>query len=176
MFKNILLAIDGSAHAKRAAAMAADIAATYGARLTLVTVMSQFMMLDDLVAMPQAGRLPRATKDEIKRIRKLVFESDSDVNIQAYVPALPAITQELGKAILAEAQIAATRRKVKPGKITRAVVEGDAATQILKQATKAKADLIVMGTRGMGNLRGALVGSVSNKVIHAAKCATLLVK
>lgn len=176
MFKNVLLATDGSANAKRAAAVAVDIAAIHGARLTLVTVMSPAMMLDDVEAMPQARRLPRAAKNEIRRIHQMIAQSESDVNVHAYVPALPSLTHALGEAILDEAASAAARRKIKAGKITRVVTEGDAATQILKHATKAKADLIVMGTRGQGNLRGLLIGGVSNKVIHNAKCATLLVK
>lgn len=176
MFKNILLATDGSAHAKRAAVVAADIAATYGARLTLMTVMSPFMMLDDVEAAPQARRLKSQAKNEVKRLHQIIPDSESEVNIHAYVPALPSLTHALGDAILDEAARAAVRRKIKPGKITRVIVDGDAATQILKQATKAKASLIVMGTRGLSNFRGALIGGVSNKVIHSAKCATLVVK
>ena len=177
MFKNILLATDGSAHGKRAAAIAVDLAATYGARLTLLTVMSPNMMLDDVEASPQARGLARQAKKEVGRIHQMLPDAESEVmNIHAYVPALPSLTQALGEAILDEAARLATRRKIKPGKIRRVVVHGDAATEILKQATKAKANLIVMGTRGLSGFRGALIGSVSNKVIHAAKCATLVVK
>lgn len=176
MFKSVLLATDGSANAKRAAAKAADIAATYGARLTLVTVMSPSMMLEDVEFAPQARRLSRQAKDEIRRIHQMIPHTESDVNINAYIPALPSITHALGEAILNEAARAATRRKVKARKINRVIVEGDAATHILKQATKAKADLIVMGTRGLGHVRGLLIGGVSNKVIHNAKCPTLMVK
>lgn len=176
MFKNVLLATDGSANAKRAAAIAANIAATYRARLTLVTVMSPAMMLESVEAMPQARRLPRAAKDQIRKIRQMVAQSASDVDVAAYIPALPSLTQALGEAILDEAASAAARRKIKAGRITRIVIQGDAATQILKQATSVRADLIVMGTRGLGSIRGLLIGGVSNKVIQTAKCPTLMVK
>lgn len=174
MFKNIVLATDGSTNAKRATAMAADLAAACGARLTLVTVLSRFMMLEDIEAMPQVRKLPRSARDEMKRIREMIARSTSDIDTHAYIPALPSLTRALGDAILDEAESIAAGRKA--GKVARIVVAGDAATQILKQATKAKADLIVMGTRGMSNFRGFLIGSVSNKVVHSSKCATLLIK
>ena len=53
--------------------------------------------------------------------------------------------------------------------------EGSEAESILKEAQKAKADLIVMGTRGLGTLKGFLVGSVSRKVIHYAACPVMVV-
>lgn len=176
MFKNVLLATDGSMHAKRAAATAADLAAAYGARLTIVTVMSRSMSLEDLEAAPQARRLSRSAKDEMKRVHKLFDQSQSasDADIHAYIPALPSLANDLGEVILDEAETVAKRKKVT--KITRVIDHGDAATLILKQANKAKADLIVMGTRGLNNLSGFLIGSVSNKVIHTSKCPCLTVK
>ncbi|MBW2433419.1 MAG: universal stress protein [Deltaproteobacteria bacterium] len=46
---------------------------------------------------------------------------------------------------------------------------------ILKVAENCKADLIVMGTRGLGAVKGLLVGSVSRKVIHYAECPVMVV-
>ena len=37
-----------------------------------------------------------------------------------------------------------------------------------------KADLIVMGTRGLGAVKGILVGSVSRKVIDFASCPVMV--
>ena len=47
--------------------------------------------------------------------------------------------------------------------------------ELVKEAQKSKADLIVMGTRGLGTLKGFLVGSVSRKVIHYAACPVMVV-
>jgi nucleotide-binding universal stress UspA family protein len=53
--------------------------------------------------------------------------------------------------------------------------EGPEAESILKVAESCKADLIVMGSRGFGAVKGLLVGSVSRKVIHYATCPVMVV-
>ena len=53
--------------------------------------------------------------------------------------------------------------------------EGHETESILKVAEHCKADLIVMGTRGLGAVKGFLVGSVSRKVIHYASCPVMVV-
>ena len=52
--------------------------------------------------------------------------------------------------------------------------EGPEAESILKVSESRKADLIVMGTRGLGMLKSYLVGSVSRKVIHHASCPVMV--
>ena len=53
--------------------------------------------------------------------------------------------------------------------------EGPEAEAILDIARNCQADLIVMGTRGHGTLKGLLVGSVSRKVIHHSSCPVMVV-
>ena len=53
--------------------------------------------------------------------------------------------------------------------------EGPEAESILNIAKNCQADLIVMGTRGHGTLKGLLVGSVSRKVIHHSSCPVMVV-
>jgi nucleotide-binding universal stress UspA family protein len=53
--------------------------------------------------------------------------------------------------------------------------EGNETDSILKVAEDCTADLIVMGTRGLGAVKGFLVGSVSRKVIHYASCPVMVV-
>ena len=61
------------------------------------------------------------------------------------------------------------------GRSARAVVvRGDPAEGILEIAESESADLIVMGRRGLGRLRGVLVGSVSERVSRHAECPVLL--
>ena len=55
-------------------------------------------------------------------------------------------------------------------RIERIIAEGGAAWHITNWANEHDLDLIVMGTRGLGNVRGLLMGSVAAKVIHDASC------
>jgi nucleotide-binding universal stress UspA family protein len=45
---------------------------------------------------------------------------------------------------------------------------GDPATHIVSHAANADVDLICVGRRGLGNVGGLLLGSVSHKVSHIA--------
>jgi len=54
------------------------------------------------------------------------------------------------------------------------VALGDPASEITKLA--GTADLLVIGSRGMGSLRGVIMGSVSRKVADHATCPVLIVK
>jgi len=56
------------------------------------------------------------------------------------------------------------------------LVQGVPAEEIVKTAQSEKVDLIVMGSRGLTEVRAFLLGSVSDKVSHHAKCPTLIVK
>ena len=56
------------------------------------------------------------------------------------------------------------------------VLTGDPATEILEFAHKNPIGEIVMGTRGMGRLKGLFMGSVATKVAHLATVPVTLVK
>lgn len=66
---------------------------------------------------------------------------------------------------------------MKPGRVPeRVLLRGDAATEILNFSNNNKVDLIVAGSRGLSQLRGFFVGSVSRKLVHYAHCSVLIVK
>lgn len=56
------------------------------------------------------------------------------------------------------------------------LLEEPAAEAILSVAEARNADLIIMGTRGLGALQGLVFGSVSNKVAQYATCPVMLVR
>jgi len=175
MFKNILIATDGSDHAKRAAEVAADIAKVYGARLTILNVQPLSLTLDDIEGMPQAKHLSKKVRADIKRLEGAMLNSAEAASVPLYyVPAPRSAISALGQIILKETAEIAKKKKVT--KVAQVAAEGDPAEKILAHAKKSKADLIVVGTRGLTRIGEFVLGSVSHKVVHLAKCPCLTVK
>ncbi|KAL6636898.1 hypothetical protein ACP70R_024470 [Stipagrostis hirtigluma subsp. patula] len=57
-----------------------------------------------------------------------------------------------------------------------AIVEGDAKEAICEAVERMHADLLVLGSRGLGKIKRALLGSVSDYLTHHASCPVLVVK
>jgi nucleotide-binding universal stress UspA family protein len=55
-------------------------------------------------------------------------------------------------------------------------IEGDPAEAILKVAEETKADLIVVGNKGMTGARRFILGSVPNNISHHAPCSVIIVR
>jgi nucleotide-binding universal stress UspA family protein len=56
------------------------------------------------------------------------------------------------------------------------VASGDPAHTLIDILENFGCDMVVMGARGMGSLRSALLGSVSHEVLHAAQVPVMVVK
>ena len=56
------------------------------------------------------------------------------------------------------------------------LIEGSAAEAIISVAVTRQNDLIVMGSRGLGRIVGAVLGSTSQKVVAHAPCPVLIVR
>jgi nucleotide-binding universal stress UspA family protein len=54
--------------------------------------------------------------------------------------------------------------------------QGDAATEIMEYVKANKIDLIVAGSRGLGQFKSLWMGSVSRKLVHYSDCSVLIVK
>src|ERR671925_442344 len=54
--------------------------------------------------------------------------------------------------------------------------QGDPADAILDVAEEQRADLIVVGNKGMTGAKRFLLGSVPNKVSHHAPCSVLIIR
>ena len=141
MFHNILVAVDGSAHADRALTEAIDMARAANARLTLMTA----------VAEPRSGAM-------------MTFASGA-------VAALgPAMLTEADKILRAAAD-----RVPEDVSVTTILTEQPIRTAILKRIDVGHHDLVVMGSRGRGTVRSAVLGSVSHHVLHHSPVPVLIV-
>jgi nucleotide-binding universal stress UspA family protein len=56
------------------------------------------------------------------------------------------------------------------------VAKGDPAHTIIDIAERFGCDMVVMGARGTSALRSAMMGSVSNEVLHASSVPVVIVK
>jgi nucleotide-binding universal stress UspA family protein len=56
------------------------------------------------------------------------------------------------------------------------LMRGDAATEIIEYVNHNDIDLIVVGSRGLSQMRRLLLGSLSRKLVHYASCSVLIVK
>ena len=56
------------------------------------------------------------------------------------------------------------------------IIYGDEGPKIINYANNKSYDIIVIGSRGMGSIREAFLGSTSNYVLHKSKIPVLIVK
>ena len=56
------------------------------------------------------------------------------------------------------------------------IMEGPAGAMIPEVAKTEKCDLIILGSRGLSNLQGLIIGSVTHRVLHTAHCPVLVIK
>jgi len=59
---------------------------------------------------------------------------------------------------------------------TKVLEDYDIAEAICEYAKFYNYDLIIMGSRGLGGIKGLIMGSVSNKVLHLAPCPVTIVR
>lgn len=160
MFDTLLVPIDGSAHADKAVTLAADLAAKYDAKLWLLHVLLH-------------GNVP----DAVRRLSDKPGREQPPLALGgAYVDAeLPRdVLEDIADKLLERARATAVERGARH--IETAWTPGAAAEAILAQAQQVGADTIVMGSRGLSDFRGLLVGSVSHKVGHLFDGTVVTVK
>ncbi|WP_290651451.1 universal stress protein [Aquisalimonas sp.] len=160
MIKRILVAVDGSRHADKAVAMAADIASRLNADLAITH------------ALPQGKLPPELEKLSSKPVPKMPPMSLGGASVDYQVPA--AVLKDIAENLLEKAKRKATDAGVNNAATS---YHGGEAAQVILDAAKAhRADLIVMGSRGLGELKGLMMGSVSHKVQQLFEGSVLTVK
>ena len=153
LFKRILVAYDGSAQSRRAMDYAADMASSCSGSLFVLTVVPRMVM----PAFPDEnfGSLPSPNSPEWadyqEKIGATYMKSQADVvaDLKRHHPDLP---------------------------IEASMMEGRPSATIVEQAEKAQADLIVIGSRGLGGISGWLLGSTSRRVVESCTKPVLVIK
>jgi nucleotide-binding universal stress UspA family protein len=138
--RSILTAVDFSEQSRYALRWAAAVAARFGSRLTVVTV------VDPLLAEAASVRLGQD-----------LAKQETEPALREFVAA------------------SWTRTTPAPTQIVFRTATGDAASAILETAETERADLIVMGTLGLGGFRKWLLGSTTERLLRRAKVSVLAV-
>ena len=152
MINSILVATDASAASNRALKMAVQIAGQHDAELLIIHVIRDMQIPFD-----------------IKEIPELEFNK-----FEAFNDAREEILRKVAESVLRNAKEKA--EKAGAIKVKTAIGTGDPATSILGFAKWRKVDMIVVGTRGLGKLKGTILGSVSRKVTNNAETSCLIVR
>ena len=147
MFSNILVAIDGSETSVRGLETAIELAKQFGAKLHLLHVVRDMQLPKELQKLMEVENIKGPREDVLKLV---------------------------GDRILNQAKRVAESKGVKS--VADDIGIGDPASSIVKHAECNGIDLIVMGSRGLGQVEGLLLGSVSRKVSSMAKVACLIAR
>ena len=149
----VLLATDGSREADLAARTAADLAQKTNSELHVVYAFG--------IAPVGPPVYPEATD-----LQSVEYEAESEQRQR--------ISEQRAREVL-EAEV----QKVRSFGATVAqghLIEGRVAPEIVGLAEEIGAGLIVMGSRGLGGIRRALMGSVSDSVVRHAHCPVMVVR
>ncbi|MGM0984893.1 MAG: universal stress protein [Pseudomonadota bacterium] len=149
MYQSILVPLDGSSHAEHALKVAAQLARGTSATLHLMTV-AEFP--PDNIGLFTGGVAEPYTEEEREKLAKGMKEE-----------AQKAIDQARKEVDLLDIEVREVVRQGRPAEL------------IVDQAKELGADVIVMGSRGVSDVRGMVFGSVSHKVSHTADCTVITV-
>jgi nucleotide-binding universal stress UspA family protein len=147
VYKRILVGLDGSEHGLRTAETAARLAAAFGAELHLLTVTRSYE-----VSLEVQGYL----------------ETENLLGEPSYV------LDEETQTLVNKAKAIAEQHKVQ--RVLTIVREGKPAGVLVDYARDNHMDLLVVGSRGVGELEAVFFGSVSQKVSQVADCSVLIVR
>lgn len=114
-----------------------------------------------------------AVQYDAKLVLVHAYPHTSDLREYEEYDKLVARRKEAGHKILSRAH---TQLEEVSTEVEDALLEGPAADAILKIAETHRADLILVGSRGMGALKSLLFGSVSSKVAQYASCPVMVVR
>ena len=154
----ILLATDGSTEAQLAARTAVDLSQKTGSELHVIHVLDVAK-----VGLSMAVLYSEATDPEGVKLPDPVLEEELEQR-----------AKQRGRQVLDEV---VQRVRSADGTVAQShLMMGEPAQEISHLAEDLGAGLVVMGSRGRGGIRRALMGSVSDSVVRHAHCPVLVVR
>lgn len=174
MFKSIVVAFDGSAHAGRALQAAATLAARDQASLGIVYVVDA-----DHMNLPLEIRNMGEVEHIIEPMPNLIVDFRKAPPNLANNMARSSVDSQRAMLQYADflvSQARKTARDLGAAEVEARVVTGDAAEGVVEFAGERNADLIVCGSRGLGRMKKLLLGSTSHKIAQLAECSCLTIK
>ena len=175
MTGKIVVATDGSDTGHRAIDFAAALSEKFGMALCIVHVLmhgrpsKEFERMADVEGIIAPAMSGGAAGDVAGRatLSGPIPSADDELRIAKMINALGDHVAETAK-----------RRALDAGakNVTTRICAGDIADEILDVAEADAAEIIVLGRRGLGRVREALLGSVSQKVLHHADCKVIVVQ
>jgi nucleotide-binding universal stress UspA family protein len=103
----------------------------------------------------------------IVHVREYERYEGSDVDLGPPIPA-----DELVDQVVARFR----ERGIECSGEIRRVTFGETPQQIVEAAEAVDAELVILGSRGMSELKSLVLGGVANKVVHLAACPVLLIR
>ncbi len=174
--ERLLVALDGSPHSDKALDVGADLAETYGAELFLVHVMSSAPLSlaeRELAAAEYADELA-SWATERQRTGSPTGEDGGHDLLLHYSDLTHHFRRTMGNHLIAAAKKKLSRRNIDSVHVM--LADGDPAETIVQLAKEKLVDAVVIGSRGMSDLKSLFLGSVSHKINHLAPCTCITVK
>ena len=174
MFKSIVVAFDGSAHASRALEAAATLAAREQALLGIVYVIDAGHM-----NLPVEIRKMGEIEHVIEPMPSLLVDFENAPPNLANNMSRSLVDSQKAMSQYADFLVDQARTQAMSHGATEVeaeVVTGDPAEGVVDFASERNADLIVCGSRGLGRVKKLLLGSTSHKIAQLAECSCLTIK
>jgi len=174
MISTIVVAVDGSEHQDAVLALAAELAETHGARLVLAHALLRAIPYGELYELAERHGFLDRVKAELDQA-----SATPVMPAAAMGGAIPVIMvsqdtlEHVGSEVLAAARRSVEGRAIA---IESRIADAPPADAVVEIARAEGADILVIGSRGLGRIKGMLLGSVSQKVVQDAPCAVLVVK
>ena len=174
MIQHILAATDGSDSAGKAVDLAAEVAAKFDAELTVVHVIVHGHQAEEMEHMAEAEHVVSQASPALPNISAITGAMSNLFTVERSGEEMARRWSGFCHAPVNRAVERAKKIGARP--VSGKAVIGDYANAIVKTANESGADLIFLGSRGLGSVKELLQGSVSHAVTQRANCSVVTVR